>query len=47
MFNLQQTKSQLNDTRKRVDAGALPELNALDLEAQASRDSSNLITANA
>ena len=44
---LQQTKSQLSDTRKRVDAGALPELNALDLEAQASRDSANLITAKA
>ena len=44
---LQQTKSQLADTRKRVDAGSLPELNALDLEAQASRDSSNLITAKA
>jgi outer membrane protein len=44
---LQQTKSQLSDTRKRVDAGSLPELNALDLEAQASRDSANLITAKA
>jgi outer membrane protein len=44
---LQQTKSQLLDTRRRVDAGALPELNALDLEAQASRDSSNLISAQA
>jgi outer membrane protein len=44
---LQQTKSQLSDTRKRVDAGTLPELNALDLEAQASRDSANLITAKA
>ena len=44
---LEQTKSQLNDTRKRVDAGALPELNALDLEAQAARDSSNLLSAQA
>jgi outer membrane protein len=44
---LQQTKSQLSDTRKRVEAGSLPELNALDLEAQASRDSSNLIAAQA
>jgi outer membrane protein len=44
---LQQTKSQLLDTRRRVDAGSLPELNALDLEAQASRDSSNLISAQA
>jgi len=44
---VQQTRSQLADTRKRVDAGSLPELNALYLEAQLSRDSSNLITAQA
>ena len=43
----EQTKSQLNDTRKRVDAGGLPELNALDLEAQAARDSANLLSAQA
>jgi outer membrane protein len=39
------TKEQLANTRKRVDAGVLPELNAAELEAQLSRDSSNLITA--
>ena len=44
---LEQTKSQLSDTRKRVDAGALPELNAHDLEAQAARDSSNFLSAQA
>ena len=41
------TLEQLNNTRKRVDAGVLPELNAAELEAQLSRDSSNLITAEA
>ncbi|HMK18311.1 MAG TPA: TolC family protein [Chitinophagaceae bacterium] len=41
------TVEQLNNTRKRVDAGVLPELNAAELEAQLSRDSSNLITAEA
>ena len=39
------TKAQLGDTRKRVDAGALPELNAAEIEAQLARDSSALITA--
>ncbi len=42
-----QTQSQLQDTRKRVDAGSLPELNAVQLEAQLATDSSNLITAKA
>ena len=41
------TTEQLSNTRKRVDAGALPELNAAELEAQLSRDSSSLITAEA
>src|SRR5688572_1772040 len=41
------TMEQLTNTRKRVDAGVLPELNAAELEAQLSRDSSNLITAEA
>ena len=41
------TTEQLTNTRKRVDAGVLPELNAAELEAQLSRDSSNLITAEA
>lgn len=44
---LQQTASQLLDTRKRVDAGSVPELNAVQLEAQLATDSSNLITAKA
>lgn len=37
--------AQLENTRKRVEAGSLPELNAAELEAQLSRDSSSLITA--
>jgi outer membrane protein len=44
---LQLTKNQLIDTRKRVDAGALPELNAVQLEAQLATDSSSLIAARA
>ena len=42
---LQQSQNQLSDTRKRVEAGTVPELNAVDLEAQVARDSSTLITA--
>ena len=42
---LQQTQAQLNNTRKLVDAGALPELNASQLEAQLALDSVNYITA--
>lgn len=42
-----QTRSQLENTRKRVDAGILPELNAAELEAQLARDSSTLVTAEA
>jgi len=42
---LQQSKAQLTNTRKLVDAGSLPELNAAELEAQVARDSSNYITA--
>ncbi len=41
------SRSQLENTRKRVDAGSLPELNAAELEAQLARDSSSLITAQA
>ena len=37
--------SQLENTRKQVDAGKLPEINAAELEAQLARDSSALITA--
>ncbi len=42
---LQQTQSQLGNTRKLVDAGSLPELNAAELEAQVARDSSSLVIA--
>lgn len=42
---LQQSKAQYSNTRKLVDAGNLPELNAAELEAQVARDSSNVISA--
>ena len=42
---LQQSQAQLSNTRKMVDAGALPELNAAELEAQVARDSANVIAA--
>ena len=42
---VQQTAAQLANTRKIVDAGALPELNASQLEAQLALDSVNYITA--
>lgn len=42
---IQQDQSQLDLTRKKVDAGVLPELNAAELEAQLASDSSALITA--
>ena len=42
---IQQTIAQLTNTRKLVAAGSVPELNALELEAQLARDSSNLVTA--
>ncbi|HEX6180759.1 MAG TPA: TolC family protein [Chitinophagaceae bacterium] len=42
---VKQTSAQLNNTRKLVDAGTLPELNAAEIEAQLARDSSTLITA--
>jgi outer membrane protein len=38
-----QTKSQLESTRKQVDAGKLPELNATNLESLLAADSSSLI----
>lgn len=44
---VQQTLQNLDNTRKRVEAGALPELNLAELEAQLARDSSNLITSEA
>jgi outer membrane protein len=46
-IQVQQTIDQLGNTRKRVDAGALPELNAAELEAQLARDSSSLVSAEA
>ncbi len=42
---LKQSQSQLENTRKLVDAGSLPELNAAELEAQVARDSATLISA--
>lgn len=39
------TAQNLENTRKRVEAGALPELNLAELEAQLALDSSNLINA--
>jgi outer membrane protein len=40
-----QTMEQLAITRKRVDAGALPELNAAELSAQLARDSATFVAA--
>ena len=42
---LQQTKSQFSNTRKLVDAGSLPELNAAELEATVARDSATYVQA--
>lgn len=42
---VEQTKSQLESTLKQVKEGNLPELNAVQLEAQLATDSSSLITA--
>ena len=44
---VQQTRSQLENIRKQVNAGALPELNAAELEAQLARDSASFISARA
>ena len=44
-MQISQTNAQLENTRKLVSAGNLPELNAIQLEAQLANDSSNLITA--
>ena len=40
---VQQTTSQLDNIRKQVNAGVLPELNAVELEAQLARDSAAYI----
>lgn len=45
LSKLIQTKAQLESTRKQVDAGKLPELNAANLESLVAADSSSLITA--
>lgn len=45
MIQVQQSKAQLENTRKQVAAGSLPELNALQMEAQLANDSSTLVTA--
>jgi outer membrane protein len=42
---VQQSIEQSGNIKKRVDAGALPELNLAEAEAQLANDSSNLITA--
>jgi outer membrane protein len=42
---IQQTQAQLTNTRKLVNAGALPELSATQLEAQLAQDSVNYIAA--
>ncbi len=44
-IQIQQTQAQLVNTRKQVDAGALPQLNATQLEAQMAADSLNYLTA--
>ncbi|MGC4035734.1 MAG: TolC family protein [Chitinophagaceae bacterium] len=44
-IQIQQTLSQLESTRKQVDAGRLPELNYVQIESQLATDSSNFITA--
>ncbi|HEY0059261.1 MAG TPA: TolC family protein [Flavisolibacter sp.] len=42
---MQQTAAQLSNTRKLVQAGSVPELNAVQLEAQLAQDSSNVVSA--
>lgn len=42
---MQLTRARLTDTKKRVAAGSLPELNALELESQFARDSATYISA--
>jgi len=42
---LSQTKAQYNNTRKLVDAGSLPELNAAELAATVARDSATVVQA--
>ena len=42
-----QDQAQMKDTKSRVDAGALPELNLAEIESQLATDSASLITAQA
>jgi outer membrane protein len=44
-IQFKQSQAQYQNTRKLVDAGSLPELNAAELEAQAARDSASFIQA--
>jgi len=44
-IQIEQTKTQLSITQKKVDAGALAELNLVELEAQLANDSSTYISA--
>ena len=44
-LQLQLSQNSLEITRKQVNAGTLPELNAAELESQAAQDSANVITA--
>ncbi len=44
-IQIAQTKFQLENTQKQVNAGVLPEINAAELEAQLARDNSALVTA--
>ena len=44
-LQIQQTNNQFDITRKRVDAGVLPELSMAEIEAQLASDSSNYYTA--
>lgn len=46
-IQIQQTKTQIDITRKRVEAGSLPEINLVELEAQLANDSSNYINTKA
>ena len=43
---MEQSRAQLNNTRKLVSAGSLPELNAAEMEAQFATDSASYISAN-
>ncbi len=44
-IQIEQTKAQLESTQKQVEAGNLPDLNAVQIEAQLALDSTNLINA--